>query len=89
MNARSFALILVRWLGLLFVALGVQGVLGIIMAQALRAWAWSAIPTALRDNFDYFYAAEIWGTPFYLLAGVVLLAASKGLASAMSRDVES
>ena len=89
MNARSFALILVRWLGLLFVALGVQGVLGIITAQALHAWAWSAIPMALRDNFDYFYAAELWGTTFYLLAGVVLLAASKGLASALSRDAGS
>ena len=88
MNARSFALILVRWLGLLFVALGVQGVLGIVCAQALRAWAWSIVPSALRDNFDYFYAAELWGTPFYLLAGVVLLAASKRLASALSRGVE-
>jgi hypothetical protein len=89
MNARSFALILVRWLGLLFVALGVQGFLGILFAQTLRAWAWSIVPSALRDNFDYFYAADLWGTPFYLLAGIVLLAASKRLAGAMSRGAES
>ena len=89
MNARSFALILIRWLGLLFVALGVQGVLGIIFAQTLRAWAWSIVPSALRDNFDYFYAADLWGTPFYLLAGVVLLVAGKRLAGAISHGVES
>jgi hypothetical protein len=89
MNARTFALILVRWLGLLFVALGVQGVVGVVFAQTLRAWAWSIVPSALRDHFDYFYAADLWGTPFYLLAGIVLLAASKGLADAISRGVES
>jgi hypothetical protein len=89
MNARGFALILVRWLGLLFFTLGALGVLGIVVAQILRGWAWSILPLALRDNFDYLYAADLWGTPFYLLAGVVLLATSKGLAKAISRDVDS
>lgn len=88
MNARSFALILVRWLGLLFVALGLQGALGIVFAEALRGWGVSVLPTALRDHFDYFYAADLWGTPFYLIAGMVLLAASKPLAQAMTHDVE-
>jgi hypothetical protein len=89
MNARSFALIVVRSLGLLFFTLGALGVLGIVVAQILRNWAWSALPVALRDNFDYFYAADLWGSPFYLLAGIVLLAASKGVASTISRGVES
>ena len=88
MNSRSFALILVRWLGLLFLVLGVQGALGIVFAQSLRAWAWSILPTALRDNFDYFYAVSLWGTPFYLITGVVLLVAGKQLARAISGDVE-
>jgi hypothetical protein len=88
MNARGFALILVRWLGLLFFTLGALGVLGIVFAQIVRAWGWSILPLALRDNFDYFYAADLWGTPFYLLAGAVLLAASKGLAKTISRGVE-
>jgi hypothetical protein len=87
MNAHSFALILVRWMALLLLVLGAQGVLGIVLAQALLAWWWSIVPTALRDHFDYFYAAELWGTPIYLLAGVVLLLASKHLARAISRDV--
>lgn len=89
MNARAFALILIRWLSLLFFALGVQGAIGIVFAEAIRAWAWSILPVALRDHFDYFYAADLWGTPFYLLAGIVLLAASKTLAQAMSGDIES
>jgi hypothetical protein len=89
MNERGFALILVRWLGLLFFTLGALGVLGIVAAQILRGWAWSNLPLALRDNFDYLYAADLWGTPFYLLAGVVLLAASKGLAKVISRDANS
>jgi hypothetical protein len=88
MNARSFALILVRWLGLLFCALGAQGVLAVILAPMLRASAWSVLPSALQDNFDYFYAADLWGTPFYLLAGIILLVASKRLARALCRDVE-
>lgn len=89
MNARAFALILVRWLSLLFFALGIQGAISIVFAEAIRAWAWSILPVALRDHFDYFYAADLWGTPFYLLAGIVLLAASKTLARAMSSDIES
>jgi hypothetical protein len=88
MNAHSFALILVRCIGLFFFALGAQGALGILLAPALRAWAGTLLPTALRDNFDYFYAADLWGTPFYLLAGIVLLAASKPLARAVGRDAE-
>ena len=88
MNAHGFALVLVRWLGLLFLALGVQGVLGVVFAETLSAWALSVLPSALRDNFAYFYAADLWGTPFYLLAGIVLWAASKRLARAISRDAE-
>jgi len=88
MNARSFALILVRWLGLLFFALGAQGALAVILAPMLRASAWPVLPSALRDNFDYFYAVDLWGTPFYLLAGIVLLLASKRLARAICRDIE-
>lgn len=88
MNARSFALVLIRWLGLLFLALGLQGVLGIVLAAAFHPWEWASIPDALRTHFDYFYAADLWGTPFYLLAGVILLAASKSLARAISRDAE-
>ena len=88
MNTRSFALVLVRCLGLLFIALGAQGALGVVFAEALRAWAWPIVPSALRDHFDYFYAADLWGTPFYLLAGIVLLALSKSLARAISRDAE-
>jgi hypothetical protein len=86
MNAKSFALILVRFLGLLFFALGAQGALGLVLAPILRAW--SILPTPLRDNFDYFYAADLWGTPFYLLAGIVVLGASKPLARAISGDIE-
>lgn len=86
MNTRSFALILVRFLGLLFFSLGAQGALGLLLAPAIRGW--SILPTALRDNFDYFYAADLWGTPFYLLAGIVLFVASKPLARAMSREEE-
>ncbi len=88
MNARSFALILVRWLGLLFLALGAQGVLGVILAPLLRASAWAVLPDALRDNFDYLFAADLWGTPFYLLGGIILLLASKRLARAICHDIE-
>jgi hypothetical protein len=86
MNAQNVALILIRWLGLLFLALGVQGVLGIVLAPAILAWP--MLPAALRDNFDYFYATALWGTPFYLATGIGLLVASKGLAHFISRDVE-
>ena len=86
MNTRGFALILVRLLGLVFFASGAQGALGLLLAPLLRGL--SILPTALRDNFDYFYATDLWGTPFYLLAGVVLFMASKPLARAMSREVE-
>jgi hypothetical protein len=88
MNARSFALILVRCIGLYFFALGAQGALGVLLAPALRGWAGTLLPSALLDHFDFFYAADLWGTPFYLLAGIVLLAASHGLARAISRDAE-
>ena len=87
MNTRGFALILVRFLGLFFFALGAQGALGLLLVPVLRGW--EILPTALRDNFDYFYATDLWGTPFYLLAGIVLFVASKPLARAMSREVES
>jgi len=86
MNTRGFALVLVRLLGLFFFALGAQGFLGLLLAPALRGW--SMLPTALRDNFDYFYATDLWGTPFYLLTGIVLFVASKPIARAMSREVE-
>lgn len=88
MNAQNVASILVRWLGLLFVALGVQGALSIVFAQAILAWAWSALPAALRDHFDYFYATALWGTPFYLLTGIVLLVASRRLSRFVGRDIE-
>jgi len=88
MNARSFALVLVRWLGLLFFALGAQGTVAVILAPMLRASAWPILPSALRDNFDYFYAADLWGTPFYLLAGIVLLTTSRRLASAICRGTD-
>jgi len=88
MNAHSFALILVRCIGLYFFALGAQGALGVLVAPALRGWAGTLLPTALLDNFNYFYAADLWGTPFYLLTGIVLFAASRGLARTISRDAE-
>jgi hypothetical protein len=87
MNAHGVALVLVRWLGLLFLAFGVQGALGIACARAIIAWS-VLLPDALREHFDYFYATAIWGTPFYLVTGIVLLAASKGLARLVSRGVE-
>ena len=86
MNAHNVALILVRWLGLLFLALGAQGALSIVLAPAILAWF--TLPTALRDNFDYFYATALWGTPFYLVTGIVLLVASKWLARFVSHDGE-
>lgn len=88
MNARNFALILVRCLGMFFVALGAQGLLGVILAPLLRASAWAVLPGALRDNFDYLFAADLWGTPFYLLAGIILLLASKHLARAICHGIE-
>lgn len=88
MNALGFALILIRWLGLLFLALGLQGALGIFFAGAFHPWEWASLPDALRNHFDYFYAADLWGTPFYLLAGIILLLASKPLARAISRNAE-
>lgn len=88
MNAHGFALVLVRWLGLLFLALGVQGALGVVFAETVNPWAWTLLPSALRDNFAYFYAADLWGTPFYLLTGIVLCMVSKRLARAISRDAE-
>lgn len=87
MNTHNIALILVRWLGLLFLAFGVQGALGIAFAHAILAW--SMLPDALREHFDYFYAIALWGTPFYLATGIVLLAASKPLGRFISRDVDS
>lgn len=86
MNARNIALILVRWLGVLFLALGAQGVLGIVLGPAILGW--SQLPAALHDHFEYFYAAALWGTPFYLATGIVLLAASKRLARFVSHDAE-
>lgn len=86
MNAHNIALILVRWLGLLFLALGAQGALGIVLAPVILAWF--TLPAALRDHFDYFYATALWGTPFYLAAGIILLAASKRLARFVAHDVE-
>ena len=88
MNTRSLALILVRWLGLLFIALGAQGLLGAVLATLLRASAWDMLPGALRDHFDYLLAADLWGTPFYLLAGIILLLASKRLAGAICHGIE-
>ncbi len=87
MNAHNIALILVRWLGLLFLAFGVQGALGVVCARAMLAW--SMVPDALREHFDYFYAIAIWGTPFYLATGIVLLVASKPLGRFISRDLDS
>jgi hypothetical protein len=87
MNTHNVALILVRWLGLLFLAFGIQGALGIVCAQAILAW--SMLPNALREHFDYFYATAIWGTPFYLATGIALLAASKPLGRFISRDLDS
>ena len=86
MNARNIALILIRWLGVLFLALGAQGAIGIVLGQAILGW--SQLPAALRDHFDYFYAAALWGTPFYLVTGIVLLVASKRLARFVSRNAE-
>lgn len=62
MNTRGFALILVRLLGLFFFASGAQGALGLLLAPLLRGL--SILPTALRDNFDYFYATDLWARHF-------------------------
>lgn len=79
-------MILIRWLGVLFLALGAQGALGIVLGPAILAWF--QLPAALREHFDYFYAAALWGTPFYLVTGIVLLVASKGLARFVSHDIK-
>lgn len=85
-NTQNVALVLVRWLGLLFLALGAQGAISIVVAPAILAWF--GLPEALRDHFDYFYATALWGTPFYLLTGIVLLAMSKKLARLVSHGAE-
>ncbi len=88
MNMRNLALILVRFLGILFLALGLQGALAIVLAHTVLTWAWPMLPRSTQDNFDYFYSTTLWGTPYYLVAGIVLLVVSKPLARFMSRDVE-
>lgn len=86
MSAQKVAFVLIRWLGLLFLALGAQGALSIVLAPAILGWF--VLPAALREHFDYFYATALWGTPFYLATGIVLLIASRRLARFISRDVE-
>ena len=86
LNAQNVAVVLVRWMGLLFLALGVQGAVSIVVAPALLAVF--TLPSALQDNFDYFYATALWGTPFYLLTGIVVLALSQRLARFLCHGVE-
>lgn len=85
MNPQSLAIILVRFVGFVFLLLAVQGLAGLVVAHTLIQWWWSFLPQALQDYFGYFYAAALWCTPFYFVFGVLLLIAAKRLASVVSR----